>query len=351
MKLHISYSFVFLLVMTTLYSQNNRYKIRTIAFYNVENLFDTIDDPDILDDDFTKEGKNNYTASDYHNKIENIASVVAKIGAGLAKTSPAILGLAEIENHSVLEDLIKSEHFIPYQYQIIHFDSPDRRGIDVALIYQEKLFKPIHQENIELRIWDEKGMRIYTRDLLWVSGIMDDEVIHIIVNHWPSRRGGRSRSDPKRMKAAFTVRQIIGRIYKEQPKAKIIIMGDFNDDPINKSLAKGLIENPENTENAQTIITRLFNPMEEMYKKGYNTLAYRDGLNLFDQVIISTYLLRDGPIFEGLTFLKAGIYNPAFITTPNGKYKGYPYRSFENNKYVGGFSDHYPVYIHLIKPH
>lgn len=335
-------------ILTSLHCQNTRYKIRTVAFYNVENLFDTIDDPDILDDDYTKEGKNNYTASDYHHKIDNIASVVAKIGAGLAKTSPVILGLAEIENHSVLEDLIRSEHIKPFQYQIIHFDSPDRRGIDVALIYQEKLFKPIHQENVELRIWDEKGGRIYTRDLLWVSGIMDDEVIHIIVNHWPSRRGGRSRSDPKRMKAAFIVRQIIGRIYKEQPRAKIIIMGDFNDDPINKSLTKGLIENSEND---QTTITKLFNPMEGMYKKGYNTLAYRDGLNLFDQVIMSTYLLREEPSITGLAFLKAGIYNPEFITTQSGKYKGYPYRSFKNNKYVGGFSDHYPVYVHLIKPY
>ena len=348
MKLHILNSIAFLLIMTTLHCQTNRYKIRTVAFYNVENLFDTIDDPDILDDDYTKEGKNNYTSSDYHRKIENIASVVAKIGAGLSKTSPAILGLAEIENHGVLEDLIRSEHIKPYQYQIIHFDSPDRRGIDVALIYQEKLFKPTHQENVELRIWDEKGIRIFTRDLLWVSGIMDDEVIHIIVNHWPSRRGGRSRSDPKRMKAAFTVRQIIGRIYKEQPRAKIIIMGDFNDDPFNKSLTKGLIENSEND---QTTITQLFNPMEVMYKKGYNTLAYRDGLNLFDQVIMSIYLLREEPSVNGLTFLKAGIYNPEFMTTQSGKYKGYPYRSFNNNKYVGGFSDHYPVYVHLIKPY
>ena len=348
MKLHILNSIAFLLIMTTLHCQTNRYKIRTVAFYNVENLFDTIDDPDILDDDYTKEGKNNYTSSDYHRKIENIAYVVAKIGAGLSKTSPAILGLAEIENHGVLEDLIRSEHIKPYQYQIIHFDSPDRRGIDVALIYQEKLFKPTHQENVELRIWDEKGIRIFTRDLLWVSGIMDDEVIHIIVNHWPSRRGGRSRSDPKRMKAAFTVRQIIGRIYKEQPRAKIIIMGDFNDDPFNKSLTKGLIENSEND---QTTITQLFNPMEVMYKKGYNTLAYRDGLNLFDQVIMSIYLLREEPSVNGLTFLKAGIYNPEFMTTQSGKYKGYPYRSFNNNKYVGGFSDHYPVYVHLIKPY
>ena len=148
------------------------------------------------------------------------------------------------------------------------------------------------------------------------------------------------------MKAAFTVRQIIGRIYKEQPRAKIIIMGDFNDDPVNKSLTKGLIENSEND---QTTITQLFNPMEVMYKKGYNTLAYRDGLNLFDQVIMSKHLLREGPSIEGLTFFKAGIYNPELLTSQSGKYKGYPFRSFNNNKYVGGYSDHYPVYVHLIK--
>lgn len=344
----VSFLFVLLFINEVSYTQNNRYKIRTVAFYNVENLFDTIDDPDILDDDYTLDGKNKYTSSNYYHKIENIASVITKMGAGIAKSSPAILGLAEIENLKVLEDLVRSDQIKNQQYQIIHYDSPDRRGIDVALIYQDALFAPIHHEKIALKIWNDKGARIYTRDLLWVSGIMDNEIIHIIVNHWPSRRGGRARSEPKRMKAAYTVKQIISKIYVDYPEAKIIIMGDFNDDPINKSIKEGLLKNIDTSNTASSY---LFNPMEKMYKKGLNTLAYRDGLNLFDQVILSKNMLRTDESIGELTFFKAGIYNPEILTNQTGKYRGYPYRSFENNKYSGGYSDHYPVYIYLIKPY
>lgn len=342
----VSVLFILLFTFAISYAQVNKYTIRTVAFYNVENLFDTIDDSAILDDDYTPEGKNNYTAANYHHKIENIAAVINRIGTDIAKSSPVILGLAEIENLTVLEDLVKSDQIKNQQYQIIHYDSPDRRGIDVAFIYKEAFFNPIHHEKIELKIWDENGTRIFTRDLLWVSGIMDNEVIHFIINHWPSRRGGRSRSEPKRMKAAYMVRQIISKIYQEYPEAKIIIMGDFNDDPINKSIKEGIMES---LDSSKTNNDHFFNPMEKMFKKGLNTLAYRDGLNLFDQMILSKNLLRTQKLIGDLTFFKAGIYNPEMLTTQTGKYKGYPYRSFENNKYVGGYSDHYPVYICLIK--
>lgn len=343
----VPFLFILFFINEVLYCQTNKYKIRTVAFYNVENLFDTINDPDTLDDDYTREGKNKYTASNYDHKIDNIASVINRMGADMAKSSPVILGLAEIENIKVLEDLVRSEPIRNQKYQIIHYDSPDRRGIDVALIYKEALFSPIHHEKVELKIWDEKGGRLFTRDLLWVSGIMDNEVIHFIVNHWPSRRGGRSRSEPKRMKAAYMVRQTLNKIYEEYPEAKIIIMGDFNDDPINKSIKEGLLGS---IDSSKTAINRFFNPMEHMYKKGYNTLAYRDGLNLFDQVILSSNLLKKEQSIDDLTFFKAGIYNPEILTTQAGRYKGYPFRSFQNNKYAGGYSDHYPVYIYLIKP-
>jgi hypothetical protein len=342
----VSVLFILLFTFGVSYAQVNKYRIRTVAFYNVENLFDTIDDSAILDDDYTPEGKNNYTAANYYHKIENIAAVINRIGTDIAKSGPVIIGLAEIENLTVLEDLVKSDQIKNQQYQIIHYDSPDRRGIDVALIYKEALFNPIHHEKIELKIWDENGTRIFTRDLLWVSGIMDNEVIHFIINHWPSRRGGRSRSEPKRMKAAYMVRQIISKICQEYPEAKIIIMGDFNDDPINKSIKEGIMES---LDSSKTNDDHFFNPMEKMFKKGLNTLAYRDGLNLFDQMILSKNLLRTQKPIGDLTFFKAGIYNPEMLTTQTGKYKGYPYRSFENNKYVGGYSDHYPVYICLIK--
>ena len=327
--------------------QNKAYKIRTVAFYNVENLFDTIDDPEKKDDDYAKGGKNKFTASQYKHKIENIARVISNLGFDMTHTSPVILGLAEIENRQVLEDLTRAGPIRDQQYRFIHYDSPDIRGIDVALMYRPDIFAPIHQENIELRIWNETGARIYTRDLLWVSGIMDNEVIHILVNHWPSRRGGKIRSEPKRMKAAYVVREVVKKILAEQDDAKIIIMGDFNDDPIDKSIIKGLIGSRTRQSN-DTI--PLFNPMEKLYRKGLNTLAYRDGLNLFDQMILSKTFRGEFLSSQGFTLYMAGIYNPEYITKNNGKYKGYPFRSFENNRFVGGFSDHFPVYLYLVKP-
>ncbi len=349
-KLTNNVSFSLLLIFLFVHicpGQDKSYKIRTVAFYNVENMFDTINDPEKLDDDYTKGGKNKYTFLQYKHKIENIARVISNLGFDMTHTSPAILGLAEIENRQVLEDLIWSDPIKDYGYQFIHFDSPDIRGIDVALLYQPDIFAPLHQENLEIRIWNETGARIYTRDLLWVSGIMDNEVIHVLVNHWPSRRGGKARSQPKRMKAAYVVRDVVKKILVEQEDAKIIIMGDFNDDPLDKSIIKGLIGS--RTRHSNDTIP-LFNPMEKLYKKGLNTLAYRDGLNLFDQIILSKTFKGEFLSSKGFTLYMAGIYNPEYITKNNGKYKGYPFRSFENNRFVGGYSDHFPVYLYLIKP-
>lgn len=319
---------------------------RTIAFYNVENLFDTIDDPQTFDEDYTPSGKNKYSSQDYFHKIGNTAKVVSQIGNSMNCDAPVIVGLAEIENFQVLDHLIQSEVLSDNHYQIIHYNSPDQRGIDVALIYKKQMFQPIESEAIELRLWSEKGERIYTRDILYVRGILDNEEIHVFVNHWPSRRGGKSRSNPKRMKAAYLVKQKMEQILLAVPNAKIIILGDFNDDPKDKSIAYGLLK-PSKTEIALSKF--LFNPMQRMYNKGMNTLAYRDGINLFDQIIISNNLMTNNKNKKGFVLHSAGIYNPSYLITQSGKYKGYPYRSFQNNAFSGGYSDHYPVFIKLKK--
>ena len=346
MRQFISFLFTVFLFIQTPQSQTKNYKIRTIAFYNVENLFDTIDNPDTFDEDFTSKGKNNYTSKIYWKKINRIGKVISEIGKEKTKTSPAIIGLSEIENNDVLKDLINSKHLKKNQYQIIHYDSPDLRGIDVALLYQEKFFTPITQETYEVKLWEESGKRIFTRDILLISGFLDNEQIYILVNHWPSRRGGQIKSNPRRAKAAFVAQQTIDNIKKEDQKAKIIVMGDFNDDPIDESLKIGLKStgklNKLNKDN-------LFNPMQSMYKKGLNTLGYRDGLNLFDQILMSYHCVSLDQIYNTYKFYKAGIYNPQYIITQKGSYKGYPFRSFQNNNYTGGYSDHFPVYIYLIK--
>jgi len=311
----------------------------------VENLFDTINNPDLFDDDFTPHGKNAYTSKIYYKKIDHIAKVISEIGFQTTKNSPVIMGLAEIENKEVVEDLVHSKFLRNRNYKIIHFDSPDRRGIDVALIYQDKYFAPIEQRQFEVKIWDEEGMRIFTRDILWVHGILDGDPVHILVNHWPSRRGGQKRSNAKRMKAAFVCRKIIEDIQLEYEDAKIIVMGDFNDDPKDNSIKKGLLSVNQKKEAG---IDNLFNPMEEMYKKGLNTLGYRDNINLFDQILVS-FALSYTKNYDNYNFYKAGIFNPSYMITPGGKYKGYPFRSFQNNRYSGGYSDHFPVYIYLIK--
>ncbi len=338
--------FLLVLLLQSPYCQISNYKIRTISFYNVENLFDTIDNPDTFDEDFTIKGKYKYSSDIYWDKIENLSRVISEIGFEKTKSSPVIVGLAEIENRYVLEDLINSKYLKNGQYNVVHFDSPDRRGIDVALLYKEKKFKPLDQKVFEVRIWDASGKRIYTRDQLLVSGLLDDELIHIIVNHWPSRRGGQLISSSKRAKSAFVTMQIIETIKAEYGNPKIIVMGDFNDDPTDISIKEGL-KSVGNLKNLNDSL--LFNPMEQMFIKGFNTLGYRDGLNLFDQILLSEACISLNNSYETFKFYRAGIFNPNYLITQNGRYTGYPFRTYQNETYNNGYSDHFPVYIYLIK--
>lgn len=326
--------------------QTNKYRAHTIAFYNVENLFDTINDPITYDDDRTPEGKDHWTETIYQDKVSNIARVIADIGADFTKNSPAIIGLAEIENRKTVEALANDPQLLPKDYGIVHYDSPDRRGIDVALLYQKRLFKPLSTSKHELLIYeiDNPSKRKFTRDQLLVSGLLDGDMIHIIVNHWPSRSGGEAKSRKKRMDAASLTKKITDSLQSNDPYAKIIIMGDLNDDPTNASVKK-VLQTQHKIKKLRD--KELYNPMESMFKKGIGTLAYRDGWNLFDQIIISAPLLDDD--YTSFRYYKAGIYNKSYLSNPKGRYKGYPYRSFANGGYTGGYSDHFPVYIYLIK--
>jgi len=322
------------------------YKINTVAFYNLENLFDAINDPITFDDDRTPDGKDKWTDAIYKDKLKKLAQVISEIGKDLTGKAPAIIGVAEIENRKVLEDLVNCEALLKYDYAIIQFDSPDRRGIDVALLYQKSVFIPTNYTNKELLIYNDNDAlkRVFTRDQLLVSGMLDGEMVHIIVSHWPSRRGGEARSRSKRIKAAKLNKQIIDSLHSDDPYAKIITMGDLNDDPTNQSV-KDILKTKANRE--EVGFKELYNPMERMFKKGLGTLAYRDGWNLFDQIIISDAFLEKD--FSTYRFYQAGIYNKPYLTNPRGRYKGYPFRSFANGSYTGGYSDHFPVYIYLIK--
>ena len=347
MKVKISLLIVLFISFTPIFSQEKKaYKVNTIAFYNLENLFDTENDPLTYDDDRTPDGKDHWTEEIYQDKLKNMAKVMAEIGADVSGNTPTIIGVCETENRKVLEDLVNQETLVEKDYGIIQFDSPDRRGIDVALLYKKKLFTPTHYKAKELLIYDDndKSKRVFTRDQLVVSGMLDGEKIHLIVNHWPSRSGGEKRSRSKRIKAAKLNRQIIDSIFSDEPYAKIITMGDFNDDPTSPSVKDHL--NAQRESNGMQM-RELFNPMEDLAKQGYGSLAYRDSWNLFDQIIISTELTKKD--FSSYRFYKAGIYNKTYLVNAHGRYKGYPYRSFASGSYTGGYSDHFPVYIYLVK--
>lgn len=321
------------------FSQNT-YQISTVAFYNLENLFDEKDDPKTYDEEYTPTGKKNWTSKKIEQKLENLSRVISEIGIEKTKLPPALLGVSEVENKEILERLIQHLNLKNTDYGIAHFNSPDRRGIDVALLYDRKRFRLTNANKHVLLIKDESNKRIYTRDQLCVSGSLGDEILYCIVNHWPSRRGGEKKSQPKRMEAARLTQKITDSIYTITPKANIIIMGDFNDDPTNSSLKKILQTKKRPNHNSKS--SYLYNPMELMKKQGLGTLAYRDKWNVFDQLIFSSHMLDS----VGIQLYQTKIFSPKYLMQKHGKYKGYPKRSTENSI---GFSDHFPVYSYLIK--
>lgn len=326
--------------------KKKQFKIHTIAFYNLENLFDTIDDPLKRDEASPIMELNANRGQIYKQKVKNMARVIANIGADIAKNSPAVIGVCEVENRKVLEDVVNDPLLLGKDYGIIHFEGPDRRSIDVALLYQKALFRPIDSSSLELRIYDDlTRRRVYTRDQLLVSGELDGDLIYLIVNHWPSRSGGEARSRSKRVGAAKLNKRIIDSLQSIDPYAKIFTMGDLNDDPTNDSV-KEVLKAKKNKEDVE--LKGLYNPYEKMFSdKGYGTTAYRDAWSLFDQIIMSQPLLEED--YSSYRFWKAGIYNKAYLTNKRGRWEGYPFRSFADGGFTDGFSDHFPVYVYLIK--
>lgn len=324
------------------FAQNQTtYEVLTIAFYNTENLFDTENDDFTFDDDRTPEGKDAWTEEKYLQKLNNIGKVISEIGVELSGKSPEIIGLSEIENYRVLEDLLNTEQLKDKNYEIIHFDSPDRRGIDNALIYNPKVFQPKTSKAIAVLIQNEEGKRIYTRDILVATGKIEDENFVFLVNHWPSRSGGEKASRNYRKSAAMVNRNICDSLWAIDPSLKIVNMGDFNDDPKNKNV-NNVLRTSEKPNQFQ-----FYNPMLKLYKNGIGSLAYRDNWNLFDQILVSGAITTKN--YEHFQYYKAGIFKKDYLVTSNGQYKGYPFRSYGYNGYLGGYSDHFPVYLYLIK--
>lgn len=323
-------------------AQDKEYKVGCVAFYNLENIFDTIDQEEVMELDFAPGGKNNWNSEKYWEKLGRMAKVISEIGSEYVPGGPALIGVSEIENRTVLEDLIKEEPLAKSGYKIAHFDSPDKRGIDVALLYRASSFKVTSQKAVPLHMPDIEDFR--TRDILVVSGEFDGDLMHVLVGHWPSRRGGEKRSAPLRNAAADLTRSIVDSLQKEDKNAKIIVMGDLNDDPTNESVelhlrAKG---NQKKMKKGD-----MFNPMADYYKKGIGTTAYKDVWSLFDQLIVSQGLLGNDK--SSYKFFKAKIFKKDYLIQKEGRFKGYPFRTYSFGAYIGGYSDHLPVYMFLIK--
>lgn len=341
-----------------------KFVVHTVAFYNLENLFDTINQAN-NDEEWLPRGAQNWTSAKYKQKLKNMARVINEIGTSEnPNNSPTILGVSEIENRGVLEDLVKEPAIRNRDYGVVHFDSPDKRGIDVGFLYQKKHFKPTSYKNIPLMITtdmldktkkaeNEDGTemkveapttadkRVYTRDQLLVTGLLDGEEVSIIVNHWPSRSGGEKRSSPYREAAGRLNRKIIDSLYAINPNAKVITMGDLNDGPYNKSVKVGVGAKAKRDGLKPTDV---YNPFEQMQKEGNASLFYRDAGDIFDQIMFTEPLTRKD--YSSFVYWKAGIYNKPYMIQTTGQYKGYPLRHGANEV---GFSDHFPVFIYLIK--
>jgi len=331
--------------------------VRCIAFYNLENLFDTIHDEGKNDYEYLPDGGNKWTSMKYENKVKNMAYAVSQLGTDYDARGAACVGVAEVENIGCLEALC-AEANSKYNRRLkpILLEGPDRRGVDVGFLYDTVLFKPSKVNGFQLKAHYADGGEIKTRLQLCVSGYLmaerengekfRPEKVHIIVNHWPSRYGGELSSRSGRDTAAMLCMQICDSIYKKEPKAKIIIMGDLNDDPYNHS-CKDVLKARKHREEVEPF--GYFNTMWQMLDRGIGSLAYNGGWNLFDQIIINEPLLSAKLEDGNWTYWKAQIFNKPFLTVQEGKDKGTPFRTTKGGVWQNGYGDHYPTMIYLIR--
>lgn len=331
--------FVLLLSFLTVTVFAQAKKTVAVGFYNLENFYDTINDPLINDDDFTPDGANAYTPKVFWEKVENLSTVIAQMGMDKTDDGLAMLGVAEIENGDVLKTLCKSNRLKSRNWKVVHFDGPDERGVDCALLYNPALFRVLHAQSLTVEV--EHGDRP-TRDVLYVTGKLLNDTVHVFVNHWPSRRGGEAATRAKRGLAASVSKKVIDSLMQKNPNAKVIDMGDLNDDPINKSVTE-VLQAKGNRKDVKE--GGLYNPWVSFYKKGLGTMAYQDTWGLFDQIIISYGFINDKS--SGLHFVENEVFNRSFMIEKFGQYKGYPKRSYSNSVWNGGYSDHFPTIVYL----
>lgn len=347
-------------------SGEKRYRLYGVAFYNQENLFDTLHDYGKNDYEYLPDGKNAWGKMKYEAKLKNMARVLSELCTDKLPAGPAVIGLSEVENRRVLEDLVRQPVLAGRGYEIVHVDGPDRRGVDCAFLYNPRQFrlersmlvpyyyKSADQPDVDLGFYVDKDGQVQayqelkgdttyiTRGFLLMSGRLADEKAHFIVCHWPSRAAG----SEARERAGYQVCRLKEALLKQDPESKVIIMGDMNDDPNDKSMTEALACKHKVGDVRET--EDLYNPWwNTLYKVGQGTLLYDGKWNLFDQIVFTGNLL--GKDRSTLKFFKHEIFVRDYLFQQEGKYKGNPFRTHAGGVWLNGYSDHLPVYIYLVK--
>ncbi|MFC2119623.1 endonuclease/exonuclease/phosphatase family protein [Bacteroidota bacterium] len=310
-----------------------------IAFWNLENLFDTIDDTEKNDEQFLPGGDKEWTDERLDIKLNHIARVIRSMNNS---NGPDLLGVCEVEHKSMLDSLI-ARYLNDINYKIAYIESPDERGIDNGLIYNSSVFELLSVEGDIVHLKDDWPTRpIVNVKLIYDSG----DTISVYINHWPSRSGGKEKSEPNRIAAASTLRKSVDEDFNLNPRAKIIVFGDFNDEPTNISVLETLNANPFKcdsieAENMFNTERELFNTSYQAYEDGLGTYKYRDDWNMLDQIIISGDLITNPEFYYICNSFN--IYKPYFMVTHSGKYKGTAFPTYGGKRYLGGYSDHFPV--------
>lgn len=331
---------VLLSVFTTVDAQEQKYDFYGVGFYNLENLFDTIHDDGKNDYEFLPDGKNKWGTLKYTNKIKNMAKVLAEMGTDVSPVGMAVVGVSEVENSRVLKDLVKHENLASRGWNFIHFEGPDSRGIDCALLYNPKLFEPVGSELVPYD-FNNNCVEFKTRGFLVISGYLGGETVHIIVNHWPSR----SSKSHTREHAGAAVRQLKDSIMSVAPASKIIVMGDMNDNPGDKSMTTylGAVCEKEGVKKN----TDLYNPCSNLYEKGQGTLKYNGKWNFYDQIVLSGNML--GNYCSTLKFYNAEVFSRDYLFHHEGRFKGDVKRTHAAGIWLDGYSDHLPIIVYLFK--
>lgn len=336
-----------LIALSVLVSAQNQKRNLSVAFWNLENLFDTIDDPNKNDNEFLPEAKKQWNSERLERKFYNLARVIRSINEGKA---PDILGICEVEHEYLLDSLV-NKFLDDKNYLTISPEAPDERGIQTGIIYNSDLLKLLGNTVDTVKL--EKN--IHTRVILGAEFLMNNrDTIFVFVNHWPSRRGGESESEPRRIKAAETLRNRIEKVLSQNSSTKIIVMGDFNDEPTNNSILNFLKARPIICDSLEMInqITfkednsDLFNLAYKTFSQGEGSYKHQDDWNMLDQIIVSKELIIGSRVRYLCNSFE--VYKPEFMITKSGKYQGTPFPTYGGNRYLGGYSDHFPVVAKFI---